>query len=287
MSRLLRFVLVVVATIVIFGPSIACAEYADVVLNDPDLIVYYRLNETTGTTAVDAGSSSLDATYYGSIPGDNMVGPNDGSGFDGLEASNTAPAFDGDSVDLPDSALDLEVITLTCFFKNSDTNKNHRLYCTNAGYAHPMTVALGGTSDFTTIDSLDVGLHSGLASKGSFINSSLLTDGQWHHLVVVRNSDTEADTDVYIDGVLSSTSDVGEGHSITGATTRLGNREQAAFGYNLPWVGGIDEAAFFGRAFTQADVTALYNAATGVPEPTTWMLLMGAAGFALFLRKRT
>ena len=210
MNKLLHLVPALVAAMVVFGPSITLAGYADAVLADPDLIAYYRLNETSGTTAIDAGSNSLNATYYGSIPGDNMAGPSASNGsFTELEASNTAPSFNEDSIALSDTAFDLEEITLACFFKNSDLNKNHRLYSTKFGNAHPLVVVLGGSPDEDPayINSLDVGVNSGLAAYGSFSDDPLLTDGEWHHLIVVRHADAyvvgDVDVDVYIDGVPS------------------------------------------------------------------------------------
>ena len=68
------------------------------------------------------------------------------------------------------------------------------------------------------------------------------------------------------------TGDFSEGHSITGLTTRLGNREEGAFGYNIPWLGGIDEVAFFARAFTTEEALTLYAATGG---PITYYVIPG------------
>ncbi len=267
MFRISRLALAFAAVLVIVGPSPATAGYVDKVLSDSDLIAYYRLNETSGTTAVDSSNHAYDGTYYGSIPGENMAGPRASDGFDGLDATNTAPSFDDDSISLPGSPFDLEAITLSCFFKNSDTNKNHRLYSSATGSAHPLAVVLGGTPNETVVNSLDVGVRSGLAAYGSFSNDPLLTDDDWHHLIVVRHNDATSvakiKVDVYIDGVLNLTGDFSEGHTITGDLTRIGNREEGVNNYNLDWVGGIDEMAFFARAFNRKNALELYYASIG------------------------
>ncbi len=242
-------------------------RYASAVLDDPDLIAYYRLNETSGTVAREEKSGGLinNGAYSGSIPGDHTAGPSVADAvWIGLESANTAPNFASDSIRLPDQPFDLKALTVAGFFKNdqeASTSLFRRLFTNDKDSDHPFAIVNNrGRLAVTT-----------KVNDGSLATKVLpdISDDEWHHLVVVRNDDNVSNMRMYIDGQqveLLSTEVGGLGFD-TG--TWLGNRE-ASHG-NLGWLGGLDEVAFFARPFDQADVTALYSAA--IPEPSTVGLL--------------
>ncbi len=244
--RCLSGYLLLLAMILAWMNSDALAGYVTTVLDDPDLIAYYRLNETAGTVAVEqSGNASHDGSYVGSIPGDNMAGPGAGSGFRGLDASNTAPDFSSDSVLLPDAPFDQNVISVTGFFKTSSHSGSwRRLYTTSDASTNQLAIMANG-DDFL--------IHTGPYAGRLINNVAALTDNAWHHLVLTRDGSTSADTRVYVDGeYLPSVSTSNAGYD---PGTWIGNRGTST---DWSWWGGLDEVAFFGREMDRNDVDTLY-----------------------------
>jgi len=242
--------------------STARAGYVTHLLSDPDLIAYYRLNETTGAVAVEeSGNTANNGQYVGSIPGDNMAGPGPADGFSGLGPAHTAPNFSDDSVLLPDGPFDRAVVTISGFLKNAyHTGYWRRLYATDDTSTHKLNVAV-----YQDDMMINTGAPYGTGASRRMNSVAEFADDQWHHFVLVRNGDDVANVEFFVDGKrlskTSSSSDMGYEDGI-----RIGNRGTSTL---YDWIGGIDEVAFFGRAFGAHDVARLYYQATqpGLPEP--------------------
>lgn len=104
--------------------------------------------------------------------------------------------------------------------------------------------------------------------------------------VLVRRSGTQAD--VFINGTNVGSQSVAAAAAVTNSLNpvRIGERDG---GQNFPVNGLLDEIAFWKRAVTNAEVTALYGGGTGmqiaaVPEPSCCLLLASLATGALFRR---
>ena len=116
----------------------------------------------------------------------------------------------------------------------------------------------------------------------------MVSDDQWHHIVVVRNGDTSLNGNVYVDGVdvlLADNQADGWGHS--DETARIGARH----GTSNPGWGGfegeLDEFVYWDRALSSGEVAGLYAAAT-VPEPSSVVLaILGLISLASIRRFRS
>ena len=106
-------------------------------------------------------------------------------------------------------------------------------------------------------------------------NPTILQPNQWYHVAFVRQGDAIR---VYIDGQLefSAIYPLPSGTNFDQGTWVFGGRSDGNF---LKWPGNIDEVAIFGRALSQQEILAHFNAAL-VPEPST-CLLMALGGLFL------
>jgi hypothetical protein len=100
-------------------------------------------------------------------------------------------------------------------------------------------------------------------------NPTILQPNQWYHVAFVRQGDAIR---VYIDGQLefSAIYPLPSGTNFDQGTWVFGGRSDTN---SLKWPGNIDEVAIFGRALSQQEILAHFNAAL-VPEPSTWILLL-------------
>ncbi|HLO59725.1 MAG TPA: LamG-like jellyroll fold domain-containing protein [Bacteroidales bacterium] len=106
--------------------------------------------------------------------------------------------------------------------------------------------------------------HKNLGSTGSILTgTSLLTDGNWHHLVAVRDGSTNTNR-LYVDGELEDSEIISYSYSFKSDVQpnpmNLGYIKRASgSSEEYHFIGGIDEAAVFSKALTQAEVTSFYN----------------------------
>lgn len=108
---------------------------------------------------------------------------------------------------------------------------------------------------------------------------TILVPDQWYHVAFVRNG---SNISVYLDGELELAATSAVSGTFDQGTWVFGGRSDSALPPNdhLKWPGNIDEIAIFGRALSQEEIRAHFNAAL-VPEPAAWILLaMGVAAVA-------
>ncbi len=240
------------------------ATYPEEVLAD-NPIGYWRLNETSGTTAFDSSGNARDATYVGGVS----------LGASGALASgDDAAQFDGSTgyVQLPGTWGGVNTMTIEAWV-------NTNVVLPNDFQAIVSSAAIGEFAHFQLHENpspsqvslwyTDGGLRTLPAPEESPI-------GVWRHLVFVGES---GDTRLYLDGVrlgspntlpfnsINLSSDVRIGAGVSG--TRL-------------FHGQIDEVAIYDTALSDERVLAHFNAA--IPEPTTLMAM--AIGGMSFLRRR-
>jgi len=91
--------------------------------------------------------------------------------------------------------------------------------------------------------------------------SSDLTDGEWHHVVVVRDSDL-GQTRLYVDGVLNDSVDITYTTGFDSATAALNlgwlNLDS---GYNFG--GSLDEVAIYNKWLSEEEIAEHYNSGAG------------------------
>ena len=115
----------------------------------------------------------------------------------------------------------------------------------------------GGTNDIFW-GWLDASGHIGIGTGNTYTakSTTLINDGDWHHVVLTRNSSSGAYT-VYIDGVLE--------RSGTLATGTIGNsyfsigRVETTSGTPIYFAGNLDELYVYDSVINAAKITELYN----------------------------
>lgn len=227
--------------------------YPDEVLADSP-ILYWKLDETSGTTAADASGNSNTGTISATGVTYSQTGVADGG---------TALLFDGaaGSVVSPSLSPASSVVTFECWasfpsFNNTDdllaeysinTNSNF-----GAFYADPCAAA----GNF----SIACNGSSGPIRTRSFTRPST---GMFHHLVFVY--DITSSTTVfkaYVDGVLQTLSGTGNTSSGTfgNYVLHLASRRATSLFLNAT----IDHVAFYNTELSAGRVTAHYNVGAGI-----------------------
>ncbi len=216
---------------------------------------YWRLGETSGTTAANAGS--LGAAADGALlnnPVTGVAGPRPAA-YPGFEGSNAGMRFNGSStkVDVPfNTALNTASFTVECWAR-----------------------VTGGSSYRAAVTSRDDGpqrgfifyctpsnvweFWTGTGSSWNSINGGAVTTNQWYHLVGTYDSATQTKR-FYVNGVLKGTNTSAVSLN-TARPLRIGAGSTEGTGQYF-FTGDIDEVAVFGRALSEAEITARWTVAT-------------------------
>jgi hypothetical protein len=239
-----------------------------------DMTSYWKLDETGSPTTFDDYYDGNDATCTGSecpTPGTGIV--NGGQAFNGSTNQvdvSADPSFDWGA----DASFSIEYwmrteASYTC--PNNDVIVGRDDSSTNL---HIWTGCSGGGGEavFQLRDTSGYG--------GSIKGSTDLTDGDWHHVVVIRDGSTDTNY-VYVDGNQeASTGDYDYQHGFGSATAAL-NIGWLPIGDSYRFNGSLDEIALYDRALTEGEILGHYNAGTGrgycepyapliVSTPVTW-----------------
>jgi hypothetical protein len=272
------------------GAPKAHATFVSDVQGTSGLKAYWRLGETSGTTAVNqvTGIGSQSGTYNNGVIL-NQTGALTASGD-----NDPSAYFDGanDWVDmgLTTSGSPLDVagwtgITMMAWIKPDSLSGSHVVVSRWASSATADQYLL-----MTTGNKVLVAVGNGVGQSG-MTSTGTLTAGQWSFVVGTFDVTSNA-YKIYINGSADSAS--GGQTGTAGITSVLNSSPNAAIGVQELSPGGrwfegnIDEVAIFNRALTASEVTSLYNAAIAVPEPGTFaMLLFGGIALWAVRRKRT
>lgn len=245
--------------------------YANRVLAD-NPVSYWRLDETSGTTAYDQKGLN-NAAYYGSP----TLGVQDGllSG-DGtavsMGSSNDQYVGKNAPQNFPSTAVSVEF-----WLRSSDTTSD----------GTPFSYATS-TSDNTLL--VYNYRNFGFYINGDYVNTGVAgNDGQWNHFVFTwRNSDGALS--VYKNSTLAYSGTIGVGAAIaSGGYLALGQEQDAvggAFASGQRLIGSLDEMALYNYVLTQDKVTAHYQAGTTIPEPSSLcFLLLAVVAYAIHQKK--
>ena len=215
---------------------------SEVLADNP--VSYWRLGETSGTTATDA-KGVQNGTYTGgytlgvagALPGDpnKAVTLNGTTGY--VNVGNPA-------------GLQLTSGTEEAWFKTSDnTAAYHNILQKQNAYAIMINTGILGEYD---------------PGSNSFLSTGInVADGQWHLVDIVFQSGVANGTKFYLDGKLVLTTTYTQAN-------QTGNLQIGANGAGTEfWNGSIDDVAIYGAQLTQARIlTHYYGAATVPPAPT-------------------
>jgi hypothetical protein len=234
------------------------SRYADEVLADSPLL-YWRLGEPSGATAVDATSNGRDGTY-------TNMSPNGTYGVTGALASDsdTAISMTGDadhprvrraaSTDWDNTNLTIEVWLQA---RSPDQNFAHIAQVGDSTVANWRWVLCCRRN--TAGNPLQIRTASDTTGAlSSSTGSALIIDGGWHHIVVTWDGTEWA---FWLDGSAIGTH-TGDGPD-TGVTNQpfvVGADDVDGTSGN-DWEGELDEVALYDYALSSTRIAAHYNAA--------------------------
>ncbi|MFN0027846.1 MAG: LamG-like jellyroll fold domain-containing protein [Acidimicrobiales bacterium] len=219
-------------------PFLASSYQTEILGDTP--AAYWRLGETSGTTAADTSGNGKTLTYTN--------GPSLGQPGALPADANTAPSFDG----VNDTATRTPVVTTTLgdvsleawAYRTASSTFGAILYNGNSGtngYGIILNNGSCGGGDKITI------LLGGIscAATGSSVSMPAAT---WVHIVAVRQSGTWT---LYINGVASGTGTTAP--AAPNGTTTIGGTGTSYFG------GKVDEAAIYTRALTATEIESHFQ----------------------------
>lgn len=206
---------------------------------------HWKLDETSGTTAVDSSDSEKNGTYTnGATPGFTGV-RGYAADFDGTNDYITISG--GTEYNIRQS------FTIACWAK-SDTATWSGWGCLvskrNQFYLHP---SVGGTSLYIGADVAG----AGDASAG-FDMANIGSIQHWHHYLGVYDYE-EGQVRLYVDGVLRATTSVTLGTLLESDTGALTIGWDDGIGGTRYFDGQIDDVYLYDKALSDAEIAELYG----------------------------
>ncbi|MCP5093087.1 MAG: DNRLRE domain-containing protein, partial [Gammaproteobacteria bacterium] len=214
----------------------------------PGPIAHWKLDETSGTTAVDS------------------VGGNDGTLINWPASPDWIPAvldgglsFDGsnDYIDVSSmNPLSYDDFTIVAWYKSADTSvgDDEYIFMHGDGYLDALTFGPtddgGGTLRLATYVSGVTDRHYG---------TSDIIDQQWHHLVAVRAGGR---VKIYVDGVMESDeidNHAGQTVTVNGEGPFIGDYP----GHTEQVHGTLDDVRFYDRGLNATEIADLFAAGGG------------------------
>jgi len=235
-------------------PAPADAYGAAVYNNDP--LLYWRLNDTTGTAAADSGQQGNPGTFSGGSPTKGVTGAISGT-------SNAAVNFNSQAIVSSDTKFtNPTTYSLETWF-NTTTTTGGKLI----GFGDKQT-GLSSNYDrhiYMQDDGrLVFGVYTGQTNVITTANP--YNDGSWHYVVATQSSDGMK---LYVDGALVGTNPQTAAQSYSGYW-RIGGDQ--TWGSTSPYfTGTLDEVAVYNTELTAAQVSDHYAIGTGavVNQPPT------------------
>ncbi len=226
---------------------------------DSGLAGYWKLDETTGSSALDASTNSNHGTLTNMENGDWVAGQiGNGLDFDGSNEYVTLGS--------PSTLDDIDYITI-CAWVNPDTITNDpRIYAkTDSSGLNGTGLNLSNASN-----SLEFRRGSAGASASRWnTQSSTVTTGAWQHLCATYEATGDtSDPKMYINGVpqtiTETTAPSGAATSDASYDAIIGNRSDAA----RPFDGRIDEVRIYNRILSSDEIVQLYRLTTPTATDT-------------------
>ena len=231
---------------------------------DADLLAWWNLQETSGTTAADDSGNSADGTFVDFGSGlTTRTGPNNylASAVDFDRSSPT------DYVSLPNFADGLTNLTFGGWMQFDSTTDDFTIFSKASSFNDPVPILFwrdnyGGVNNRNNVLSLLVGKTSGGSHRVESA-SNTLNDTNWHHVgfnYVVGDSDGAR---LYIDGARDSADQIGT-TGTSGIITNNGITTQLSFNSTSKGLnGGMSSMFAFERTLSGNEWGEVYDG----PEP--------------------
>jgi hypothetical protein len=232
------------------GPS----AYAGVVIGDTPA-GYWRLGESSGSTAADSSGNGRDGTYSGPTLGAAglLVGDSDKAITNGGGDNTTIP--NGSWIN-SGTAFSVEAI-----IKPSSLSGTHTIasaYQSAAFSNSRFTLRFdGSTLKLYTFDSVTFYFATCSAS---------FSTGVKHHVIATYNSGT---IKFYIDGVLAGTGYVPPTNNAVTVAFVIGSLVGGAENF----IGELDEVAYYGYELSAAQASIHYDVSIGLPPPAPTLIV--------------
>jgi hypothetical protein len=282
----------ILIAVLILTPAVpVCAgTFSDLVTNPgglgANLAAYWRLGETSLSTAYDQTSHHYDGTYTGFAAGDlGKTGALPGD-------LDKAAYFDGSDnyVDFGDVIFDnATAFTIAMWVKLGDLNNDGALITKGTfGANQPLLIWRDDTANNSkrtdTYSFMVTGTSGGEKRLEAATNAASDTT-TWHFLAFVFQANDSQGLRLYIDGVVDPNT-----ASTTGLTAIADTATSVRLGAPSPtqaskqFMGYLDEVAIFNRVLTGSEIGDLFDAAPA-PEPAT-LALLALGGAAMLARRR-
>ncbi len=203
------------------------------------LVGYWKLDETSGTTAVDSSGSGNDGTWSASgvsrtasVPGTISFGDPEALTLDGSSGYVTLGVTNLPANNAPQS--------ISLWFQGTpNANNQNMLAMSNVGAGSAVQLGFRGSS-----------LIAWNYGGGTLVSTAAPTDSAWHQVIYTYDGATDR---LYLDGALAATSTTG--------THQSGNPTSAYLGTYSPSMemfgGSLDDVRVYSRALSTAEVTIL------------------------------
>ena len=240
------------------GPA-APVDAAGVTRED-DLIGWWKLDESSGTSAADSTDTGNNGTASNMVDGDWVSGKN-GNCLD----------FDGtnDRVNMAaDSSYPTENFSMSCWFNLSATGAYRSILCSThyaaAGHDGNWIFRLNGTNGGSPTMALRC--VNGVTSFCDKTESITISTDEWHHGGFVHNA-TSNTAHLFYDG-----SELGSGTATGG--NDLENIKDMGFAIGVQswsttplnanfWAGQIDDVRLYNAVLAASDFSDIYNSGDG------------------------
>jgi hypothetical protein len=211
-----------------------------------ELVAYYHLNETSGTTASEI-----------------LNGINNGT-TQNMEDGDWVPSLFGNGLNFGGTN---EWLSIPTSQRNGESNLSVSFWFNTSSTASFEIIDEGSESlgqRYVIVVHSGINVYSaiyGIASFGAGNNSQNYSDGNWHHVVLTIN---QTQAVLYFDNSIVATLNNPSLNLDATGGLRIGKD----IGSSNFYVGGIDEIAFWNRSLTLDEVNELYNNGTGIAHST-------------------
>jgi hypothetical protein len=210
-----------------------------VLANSP--VLYYRLDETLGTSAADSSTHGHAGTYSSAATLNQAGATSDGDAA--ISGSGTMVTYkSGSGLPTGSSARSVEL-----WYKTSTSQSNTVLVAWGAQSSTNLFAVMLYNSTTLKVTSWTGDYQFALpAGRNAF-------DGQWHHVVA---SWTGSNVTMYFDGTALGSKSATFNTVLNSAGMDIGSSTGGSYKYT----GSIDEVAIYSQALTAAQVQAHYTA---------------------------